>query len=104
MWRHRRVPRSARRGPVRWSIMTGFLWISVMLALAIPLVTRGSYTALLFETRWEWSLLFLGGVALSVASEHVPSPGGFDLGFGALVASYALLLAFCGRNVRHVGV
>ncbi len=84
--------------------MTGFLWISVIVALAIPLLTRGSYSTLLFDTRWDWSLLLAGGVALSLVCEHLPTPGGFDLGFGALVASYALLLCFCGRNVLRPGM
>ncbi len=84
--------------------MTGFLWISVALALATPLVTRGSYAAMLLDTRWRWGLLFGAGVALSVVSEHLPSPGGHDLGFGALVASYALLLAFSGRNLLRTGM
>ena len=84
--------------------MTGFLWISVIVAVAIPLVTRGSYSTLVLHTRWEWSSLFAGGVLLAAVCEHLPVPGGFDLGFGALVASYALLLAFCGRNIARPGM
>ena len=84
--------------------MTGFLGISIVVALAIPLVTRGSYSTLCFDTHWEWGLLLAGGIGLSFASDHLPSLLGFDVGFGALVASYALLLAFCGRNITRAGI
>jgi hypothetical protein len=84
--------------------VTGFLWIGVIVALAVPLVTRGSYAALLFDTRWEWAMLLAGGVALALASGHISPAGGFDIGFGALVAAYVLLLAFCGRNVVRTGM
>ncbi|HEY1741505.1 MAG TPA: DUF5317 family protein, partial [Acidimicrobiia bacterium] len=84
--------------------MTGFLWIGVIIALAVPLITRGSYAALLLETRWEWAMLLVGGVALVFASGHISAAGRFDIAFGALVAGYVLLLAFCGRNLMRTGM
>ncbi|HEY1738193.1 MAG TPA: DUF5317 family protein [Acidimicrobiia bacterium] len=84
--------------------MTGFLWIGVIVALAVPLACHGSYAALILDTRWEWATLLAGGVALVLASGHISAEGGFDIGFGALVAGYVLLLAFCGRNVVRTGM
>ncbi len=83
--------------------VTGFLTISVGAALLVPLVTRGSYEALV-RTRWRWTSLFVAGLVLQLVSEHLPHPGGHDLGFGALMAGEALLLAFCLRNLVHRGV
>jgi hypothetical protein len=82
-------------------------WIvaTVALALLVPLVTRGSYSRLL-RTRWRWGALLLGGLAIQVVLEvvDVPEERWHDVGFGLLVASYVLLLAFCAANLVHRGM
>ncbi len=83
--------------------MTGFLTLCVGIALIVPLLTRGSYEALL-KRRWRWQLTFAAGFALQAASERLPHPRGHDFGFGALLASYILLLAFCARNFIRTGM
>ena len=83
--------------------MTGFLTISVALALLAPAVSKGSYPALL-QQRWSWKSLLAGALILQAVADRLPHPGHYDLGFGALIASYVLLLAFCGRNLIKTGM
>ena len=81
--------------------------IAIVLALAIPVVTRGSYTRLL-GVRWHFGLVLFGGLAIQIALEYVTIPRAHwhDVGFGLLVASYVLILAFAARNlvVRGMGI
>jgi hypothetical protein len=81
--------------------------IAVVVALVIPLVTRGSY-ARLSAVRWHFGLILFAGLAIQIALEYVtiPREHWHDLGFGLLVASYVLILAFVARNlvVRGMGI
>jgi Family of unknown function (DUF5317) len=83
------------------------LAIAVVAALLIPLVTRGSYARLL-GTEWHWSVLLFAGLAIQIALEYVTIPRSHwhDVGYGLLVASYALILLFCSRNlvIRGMGI
>jgi hypothetical protein len=83
------------------------LGIAVVVALLIPLVTRGSY-ARLVGIQWRWSLLLFAGLAIQMALEYVtiPREHWHDVGFGMLVASYVLILGFAFRNLvlRGIGI
>ena len=83
------------------------LAIAVVVALLIPLVTRGSYARLL-AVRWHWAPLLLAGLAIQIVLEWytLPKEHWHDYGFGLLVASYVLILGFCFRNLvlRGMGV
>ena len=81
------------------------LGIAVAVALVLPLLTGGSYTRLVM-TNWRWSALLFGGLGLQLALEFLPIPESRwnDLGFGLLVASYALIVAFCARNLLLRGM
>jgi len=79
--------------------------IAVAVALVIPLVTRGSY-ARMSAVRWRFvSVLFLG-LAIQAVLEYVTIPRAHwhDVGFGLLVASYVLILAFVARNLVLPGM
>ncbi len=81
--------------------------IAIVLALAIPAVTRGSYVRML-GVRWHFgSVLFLG-LAVQIGLEFVtiPREHWHDVGYGLLVASYVLILAFAARNLvlRGMGI
>jgi hypothetical protein len=79
----------------------------VVLAPLIPLVTRGSYVRLL-DVRWQLRSALFAGLAIQIALEYVTIPRAHwhDLGFGLLVASYVLILAFAARNLvlRGMGI
>jgi hypothetical protein len=81
--------------------------IVVVVAPLIPLVTRGSYTRLL-DVRWNLRSALFAGLAIQIALEYVTIPRAHwhDLGFGLLVASYVLILAFAARNLvlRGMGI
>jgi hypothetical protein len=81
--------------------------IAVVVALVIPLVTRGSYSRLL-GVRWHFGVILLVGLGIQIALEYVtiPREHWHDVGFGLLVASYVLILAFAARNlvVRGMGI
>jgi hypothetical protein len=81
--------------------------IAVVVALAIPLLTRGSYSRML-SVRWHWASLLFAGVAIQIVLEFVsiPKEHWHDVGYGLLVASYVLLLAFVARNLvlRGMGI
>lgn len=83
--------------------VTSFLSMCVLIALAVPVVSRGSYDALA-RRRWHWKWMFASSFALQIASEHVGSVSGYDIAFGALVSSYVFLIAFCLRNAIHTGM
>jgi hypothetical protein len=76
------------------------LGIAAVAALLIPLVTHGSYKRLI-ETKYYWGWLLAAGLAIQLVLEYYTLPRRYwdNLGFGFLVGSYVLLLAFAGRNV-----
>jgi hypothetical protein len=81
------------------------LGIAMLAALLIPLVTLGSYKRLInTEIHWGW-LLGLG-LAIQLGLEYYTMPRRYwhTLGFGLLVASYVLILAFCARNLLLRGM
>lgn len=83
------------------------LAIAVVLALIIPAVTGGSYARLL-DVKWHFGpLLFLGlGIQIFLDFYDLPVKYWHNWGFGLLVASYVLVLAFAARNlvIRGMGV
>jgi Family of unknown function (DUF5317) len=81
------------------------LGIAVVAALLVPLLTGGSYARLVLQ-RWRWSALLFLGVALQIALEVLPIPESRwdDLGYALLLISYALIIAFCARNVLLRGM
>jgi hypothetical protein len=58
--------------------------------------------------RWHFGVILLVGLAIQIALEYVtiPREHWHDVGFGLLVASYVLILAFAARNfvVRGMGI
>jgi hypothetical protein len=83
------------------------LAIGLAVALLIPLVTRGSYSRLI-SVEWRWAPVLFTGLAVQIFLEiyTLPRDRWDDLGFGLLVLSYVLVLAFCARNlvVRGMGI
>jgi hypothetical protein len=81
--------------------------IAVVVALAIPAVTRGSYARML-GVRWHFGLVLATGLAIQIGLEYVaiPREHWHDVGFGLLIASYVLILAFAARNLvlRGMGI
>jgi hypothetical protein len=81
--------------------------VVVIVAALIPLLTRGSYTRLL-DVHWRFRLVLFGGLGIQIALEYVTIPRAHwhDVGFGLLVASYVLILAFAVRNLvlRGMGI
>ena len=76
------------------------LGIAVAAALLIPLVTHGSYKRL-FEIKLHWIGLLIVSLVIQVVLEFYNLPHRYwdNLGYGLLVGSYVLLLAFIARNV-----
>lgn len=74
-------------------------------ALAVPLVTFGSYKRLI-NTEIHWGWLLGAGLAIQLALEYytLPRRDWDTLGFGLLVASYVLILGFCARNLLLRGM
>jgi Family of unknown function (DUF5317) len=81
------------------------LGIAVAIALVLPLLTGGSYTRLVM-TDWRWSPALFAGLGLQLALEFLPFPESRydDLGFALLMLSYALIIAFCARNLLLRGM
>jgi hypothetical protein len=81
------------------------LGIAVAIALVLPLLTGGSYSRLVM-TDWRWSGALFVGLGIQLALEFLPIPESRwdDLGFGLLLTSYALIIAFCARNVLLRGM
>jgi hypothetical protein len=79
--------------------------VAIVAALAIPLLTRGSYKRLV-STEWKLGWLLFAGLGIQIALEYVtiPKEHWHDLGFGLLVASYVLILGFLFRNLVHKGI
>ncbi|MDQ1511699.1 MAG: hypothetical protein QOG50_3543 [Actinomycetota bacterium] len=76
------------------------LGIAVVAALLIPLVTLGSYKRL-FETKLHWTWLLAASLAIQLGLEFYSLPHRYwdNIGYGVLVGSYVLLLAFIARNL-----
>jgi hypothetical protein len=57
-------------------------------------------------TNWGWGPALFAGLGLQIALELVDLPAARrdDLGFGLLLASYALIIAFCARNLLLRGM
>jgi hypothetical protein len=81
--------------------------IAIAVAFLIPAVTGGSYARML-EVRWRFTSLLFVGLAIQVVLElwTIPKEHWHDWGFGLLVASYVLILAFVARNlvIRGMGI
>jgi hypothetical protein len=82
-------------------------WIAatVVLALAVPLLTGGSFTRLVHGS-WQWGGVLALGLAIQIGLEVVDLPESrwHDVGFGLLVASYVMILGFCGANLWRRGM
>jgi Family of unknown function (DUF5317) len=76
------------------------LGLALLVALCVPLLTHGSYKRLL-GTNVHWGWILAAGLAIQIVLEFASPPRRYwhNLGFGLLVASYALVLAFCARNL-----
>src|SRR5215813_14263165 len=76
------------------------LVLAVLIALLVPLFTHGSYKRLL-GTKISWGWLLAAGLAIQITLEYASPPRQYwhSVGFGLLVASYVLVLAFCARNL-----
>jgi Family of unknown function (DUF5317) len=79
--------------------------VAIVVALAIPLLTRGSYKRLV-GVDWKLGWLLFAGLGIQIALEYVtiPREHWHDLGFGLLVASYVLILGFLARNFVLKGI
>lgn len=82
-----------------------FLFAIVLVAVLVVVVTGGSFLQLAQLPVRVPALLFVG-LALQVLLTviDVPDDRLDDLGFGLLLASYVLLLAFCALNARITGL
>ena len=84
------------------------MWFAALaagLCLAIVLLTPGGPQRLWRAPLLSWWMLVLGvALQLVVAFVDFPTDRIDDLGFALLMASYALLLAFCFVNVRLPGM
>ena len=85
----------------------GVVWLpllTIVSAVVVVLVTRGSWSQLAkIPVAGGW--LLAGGLALQVGLEivDVPKDRIETIGYGILMVSYALLLAFCITNLRIAG-
>jgi Family of unknown function (DUF5317) len=81
------------------------LGIAIVTAALIPLLTGGSY-ARLFRMEIHWTWLLGLGLAIQLGLEYVTMPREYwhSWGYGLLVASYVLILAFCSRNLVKRGM
>ncbi len=79
--------------------------IAIVAALAIPLLTKGSYKRLV-STEWKLGWLLFAGLGIQIALEYVTIPKAHwhDWGFGLLIASYILIFGFLFRNLVHKGI
>lgn len=85
--------------------MSRFFVATALAALAVPLLTRGSYRRL-FARRWYWGSLLVAGLVLQAALGRIDAPPDHthQVGFGLLVASYVLILGFTMRNALRTGM
>ena len=81
------------------------LGIAVLAALLIPLVTLGSYKRL-FATEIHWGWLLAAGLVIQLGLEFASPPRRYwhSIGYGLLVASYVLTIAFAARNLLLRGM
>jgi hypothetical protein len=80
--------------------------IAIAVALLLPLVTAGSYKQLFLETEYHWGWLLGGGLAIQVFLEFVAPPRRYwdNVGYGLLVLSYVLIVAWTARNLLLRGM
>ncbi len=70
-------------------------------AIVLVLVTQGSFRQLLrLPIQSIWMVVAALAIQITLAFVDLPKDRIDDLGFGLLMASYALLLAFCFVNLR----
>lgn len=82
-----------------------FTLLTLLVAVAVVVVTRGSFVQLAqLSVRWGWTLAVALVLQVALSVVEVPEARIDDLGFGLLMLSYALLLAFCVLNLRITGV
>ena len=81
-----------------------FAAIVVGLAIAIVVLTPGGPQRLWGSLLSVWMLLAGVGLQLVLAFVDLPDERIDDLGFGLLMVSYALILAFCFVNLRRQGL
>jgi hypothetical protein len=76
------------------------LGIAAAAALLIPLLTLGSYKRL-FDTKFRWPWVLGASLAIQLGLEFFALPHRYwdNVGYGLLVFSNVLLLAFAARNV-----
>lgn len=80
-----------------------FFLITVAVALGVALLTGGSLSRILdTKLRASWSLFL--ALALQLALDLSGAGPSNDAAYVALVASYGLLLFFCGANLRLRGM
>jgi hypothetical protein len=81
------------------------LLLAVVVALAVPLLTRGSYRRLA-QAPWELVAVLLVGLGLQLLLDFdvVPEARWHDVGFGLLVASYVCVAGFCAVNLDRRGM
>ncbi|HEY3096205.1 MAG TPA: DUF5317 domain-containing protein [Acidimicrobiia bacterium] len=79
----------------------GSIAVAGGVAIAIVLVTRGSLRQLLrLKIQAIWMVVLALGIQIVLEFVDLPKDRIDDLGFGLLMASYGLLLAFCFVNLR----
>jgi hypothetical protein len=79
----------------------GSIAIAGGVAIAIVLVTRGSLRQLLrLRIQSIWMVVLALGIQIVLEFVDLPKDRIDNLGFGLLMASYGLLLAFCFVNLR----
>jgi Family of unknown function (DUF5317) len=77
---------------------------TVVLAVLVVVVTKGSFRRLgRIPLRGLWALFLALAVQIALEFDVVPKDRYDDLGFGLLLASYALILLFCILNWRTSG-
>jgi hypothetical protein len=77
---------------------------TIVIAILVVVVTRGRFSELVrLRIRAPW--LLLAGLAIQIAVDIVDFPRDQieTLGYGLLMASYALILAFCFVNITKHG-
>jgi hypothetical protein len=83
------------------------MWLAgatVILAILIVLLTRGRFRELVrIQIRAVWLLLLGLGIQVALEFVDVPKDQIETLGYGLLMASYALILAFCFVNLKTNG-
>ncbi|MCZ7534972.1 MAG: DUF5317 domain-containing protein [Acidimicrobiia bacterium] len=86
------------------AVVFDVMLVGVLAALLVPALTRGSYSRL--TEGWRVFPLLAAGFAIQTALDvfAIPEERWHDLGFGALVASYVLVLGFCAGNLLKRGM